>query len=107
MTDLTKLDPFTTVWKASHRRRSSKQTGKPDRFHLDPNCPLASGKILKGRLGAALAHKWELCLYESSPGTWNKPINHVEEGRRRAEAALARGGFLGVSSPIKRTVHLG
>lgn len=97
MIDVHSLDPFTTIWRASHRRRSSRETGHPSRFHLDPNCPVASGVILKGRLGAVLAHKWELCSYEADPINWNRHKSiDVAEGRRRAEAAINQGRPLAI-----------
>lgn len=91
MVDLQTLDPFTTIWRSSHRRRSTKQRGTPDRFHLDPNCPVGSSKgLLKGRLGSVLSHGWALCSYEAEPHVWNKSAALREEGRRRALAKLGQ-----------------
>ena len=87
----TELDPFTTIWRGSFKRR--KTTSAPGIFHLDPNCPLLSiGSPRRGRLGSVLAHGWVLCSREDNPLAWNLPTTQAEirqAGRVRALAALA------------------
>lgn len=73
--DVNAMDPFTTIYRGRGGGYHSK-TGRVNYpFHLDPNCPAANphpGKLnpslLKGRLGAMLAHGRPLCHYEATNG---------------------------------------